>query len=108
MTLFASLITRMGLSQPDAAILLDARPDSVKSWYYGRRSVPAGVIDELVSLNQAIVSEAQAALQEWREAGEPELWAYEYAGEKPYPRWGDMVMAELKCLLPIGTALEAD
>ncbi|GAB5502777.1 hypothetical protein [Pyruvatibacter sp.] len=47
MTLFAATLRLLGLSQQDAAHLLDARIDTIKSWASGRNGVPEGVWDEL-------------------------------------------------------------
>lgn len=46
-TLFSAVLSRLGLSQSEAAELLGVRPDTVKSWAAGRRNVPPGVWDEL-------------------------------------------------------------
>lgn len=47
MTEFKQLLDQCGVSQKGASLLLDVRYDTVKSWYYGRNPVPAGVIADL-------------------------------------------------------------
>ena len=50
MTMIAALITACGLSQSEAANLLNVRRDTVKSWSAGRRTVPVGVTRQLAQL----------------------------------------------------------
>lgn len=47
MTLYASCLSRLGLSQARAAELHGVRLDTVKSWSAGRRAVPPGAWDDL-------------------------------------------------------------
>lgn len=49
-TLFASVISGLGLSQSEAAAFLRVRPDTIKSWGAGRNGVPAGVWEQLHAL----------------------------------------------------------
>lgn len=46
-TLYASCLSRLGLSQARAAELHGVRLDTVKSWSAGRRAVPPGAWDDL-------------------------------------------------------------
>jgi hypothetical protein len=50
MTPYRLLLSRVGLSQADAAALHSVRLDTVKSWCTGRNPVPAGVITDLRAL----------------------------------------------------------
>jgi len=50
MTPYRLLLSRVGLSQADAAALHGVRLDTVKSWCAGRNPAPAGVIAELRAL----------------------------------------------------------
>jgi hypothetical protein len=50
MTPYRLLLSRVGLSQADAAALHGVRLDTVKSWCAGRNPAPAGVIADLRAL----------------------------------------------------------
>lgn len=47
---YALLLQLSGLSQREAALFHDVRPDTVKSWSAGRNEAPAGAITELRDL----------------------------------------------------------
>lgn len=84
MTLFASLLARLGLSQTQAATLLDARLDSVKSWSSGRRNAPDGVLDELAHLNEEVMRLSRESLAAWQKADRPNaLDPFLMVGENP-------------------------
>ena len=55
-TRFAQLLNTCGLSQKGAARLLGVRYDTVKNWYYGRCSVPDGVMSDLESYSEAAMN----------------------------------------------------
>ncbi len=57
-TLYAACLSRVGLSQADAAVLHGCRPDTVKSWCTGRRTVPAGAWDDLRAYEARITGRA--------------------------------------------------
>jgi hypothetical protein len=50
MTPYRLLLSRVGLSQADAAALHGVRLDTVKSWCAGRNPAPAGVVGDLRAL----------------------------------------------------------
>jgi hypothetical protein len=54
MTAFATLMQRCGLSQREAAELLEVRLDTVKSWSSGRNPVRLAIINELRELYRKI------------------------------------------------------
>src|SRR5690348_9736691 len=62
MTAFALLLHLCGLSQREAAVFLDARADTIKSWASGRRSPPEAVLTDLVDLHGKIETAADEAL----------------------------------------------
>lgn len=61
-TAFALLLDRCGLSHREAAVLLEVRPDTVKSWSAGRNRPPAGVLADLRRLYAAIERAAAEAV----------------------------------------------
>lgn len=52
-TLFAGALRFLGLSQPEAADMLQVREQQVKNWAAGRSRVPAGVWGELGAFARA-------------------------------------------------------
>jgi len=69
MTLFASILAGLGLSQSEAAGYLDVRLDTVKSWSAGRNRVPDGVWTHLHALAERQEEAAQAIMDAWEESG---------------------------------------
>jgi len=72
-TLYAACISRLGLSQAQAAVLHNVRIDTVKSWASGRNRVPAGAWDDLRAHEAAIVDRSEAMREAWTAAGSPPL-----------------------------------
>lgn len=72
MTLFASILAGLGLSQSEAAAFLECRPDTVKSWGAGRNPVPDGVWEQLHALFDRQEIAATQIYEAWREGGEPD------------------------------------
>lgn len=76
MTPYRLLLSRVGLSQADAATLHQVRLDTVKSWCAGRSRAPAGVIAELRALyarQKQAAAEALEMIAERPEVGQIEL-----------------------------------
>ena len=71
MTPYRLLLSRVGLSQADAAALHKVRLDTVKSWCAGRNPAPAGVFAELRALYARQKQAADEALKAI--AGLPEV-----------------------------------
>lgn len=71
MTLFATILQSLGLSQAEAAAYLNVRPDTVKSWSAGRNPVRSGVYSELRALAVKQRTAAVEAFKAWREAKKP-------------------------------------
>lgn len=69
-TLYAACLSRLGLSQSEAAALHKVRLDTVKSWSAGRNPVPAGAWDELRGYEAEIVDRSEAIREAWEDAGE--------------------------------------
>ncbi len=63
MTPYRLLLSRVGLSQADAATLHQVRLDTIKSWCAGRARAPVGVIAELRTLYARQKNAAAEALQ---------------------------------------------
>lgn len=63
MTPYRLLLSRVGLSQADAATLHQVRLDTIKSWCAGRARAPVGVIAELRTLYKRQKKAAAEALQ---------------------------------------------
>lgn len=70
-TLYAACLSRLGLSQAEAAALHNVRIDTVKSWSAGRNPVPAGVWDDLRDVEAKVVDRSEAIREAWEDAGEP-------------------------------------
>lgn len=69
-TLYAACLSRLGLSQFEAAALHGVRLDTVKSWSSGRNRVPAGAWSDLRTLEAHIVNRSEAIREAWEDAGE--------------------------------------
>lgn len=63
MTPYRLLLSRVGLSQADAATLHQVRLDTIKSWCGGRRGAPPGALAELRALHAQQKQAAAEALQ---------------------------------------------
>lgn len=72
-TLYAACLSRLGLSQPEAASLHGVRLDTVKSWSAGRNRVPQGAWDELRARELEIVDRSEAIREVWEAQGLPQL-----------------------------------
>jgi hypothetical protein len=68
--LYAACLSRLGLSQTEAAALHGVRLDTVKSWSGGRNQVPNGAWQNLRDYEAAIVDRSEAIREEWEDAGE--------------------------------------
>ena len=76
MSPYRLLLSRVGLSQADAASLHQVRLDTIKSWCAGRARAPAGVISELRALygrQKRAAAEALQMIAERPEVGQIEL-----------------------------------
>ncbi len=71
MTPFPILLQLSGLSHQEAANFLVVRPDTVKSWSSGRRTVPQGAVDKLCGLIAAQDRAAGEAIAQIAELTEP-------------------------------------
>lgn len=69
-TIYAACLSRLGLSQAEAATLHGVRLDTVKSWSSGRNPVPQGAWADLRQLEAAIVDRSEAIREAWEDAGE--------------------------------------
>lgn len=63
-TLYAACLSRLGLSQTEAASLHSVRLDTVKSWSSGRNTPPPGAFDDLREYEAGIVSDAEALFEQ--------------------------------------------
>lgn len=72
-TLYAACLSRLGLTQVEAAVLHGVRPDTVKNWAVGRRTVPQPAWDDLRALEEAIVDRSEAMREIWDAAGSPSI-----------------------------------
>lgn len=70
-SLYAACLSRLGLSQAEAAVLHGVRIDTVKSWSAGRNRVPDGAWDDLRACSDAIAERADAMLEAWDAQGQP-------------------------------------
>lgn len=85
-TLYAACLSRLGLSQAEAAALHKVRLDTVKSWSSGRNRVPDGAWEDLRDLEAKIVNQSEAVRELWEDNGEPLHVA-------PHARDGQSLMA---------------
>lgn len=72
-TLYAACLSRLGLSQAEAAALHGVGLQTVKHWSSGRRPAPEGVWDDLRAYEARIVDRAGAMLEAWEEQGSPPI-----------------------------------
>lgn len=70
-TLYAACLSRLGLSQAEAAAFHSVGLQSVKNWCSGRSSPPAGVWDELREYEARIVDLSEAMRSAWEEDSRP-------------------------------------
>lgn len=71
-TLYAACLSRLGLTQSEAAKLHgNVRIDTVKSWSSGRNRVPEGAWEDLRDYEAKIVDRSEATREAWKDAGEP-------------------------------------
>lgn len=69
-TIYAACLSRLGLSQAEAAGIHSVRLDTVKSWSSGRNPVPPGAWDDLREYERRIVDRAEEIREVWEDAGE--------------------------------------
>lgn len=69
-TLYAACLSRLGLSQAEAASLHGAGLSTIKHWTAGRRDVPDGVWQELRDYEAQIVDRSETIREVWEDAGE--------------------------------------
>lgn len=69
-TLYAACLSRLGLSQSEAASWHGVRLDTVKSWSAGRNPVPDGAWADLRGYEAKIVDRSEAIREAWEDAGE--------------------------------------
>ncbi|MDP9195226.1 MAG: hypothetical protein M3O22_00380 [Pseudomonadota bacterium] len=62
-TVFQILLQSCGLSHREAAEFLDVRPDTIKSWSSGRRAVPEGAVNQILTLLKAQAKAAQETVR---------------------------------------------
>jgi len=70
-TLYAACLSRLGLSQIEAARLHNVSINTVKSWSAGRNGVPQGIWDELRGYESQIIDGAEELRERWQDAGSP-------------------------------------
>lgn len=69
-TLYAACLSRLGLSQTEAATLHGVRIDTIKSWCSGRNPVPSGAWSDLRTYEAKVVDRSEAIREAWEDAGE--------------------------------------
>ncbi|MFA5580495.1 MAG: hypothetical protein WDA25_00920 [Paracoccaceae bacterium] len=69
-TLYSACLSRLGLSQVEAAALHDVGLPTVKHWAAGRRPVPDGIWDDLRGYEARIIDASEAAREAWEDGGE--------------------------------------
>lgn len=72
-TLYAACLSRLGLSQSEAATLHNVSFDTVKSWASGRNRLPPGIWDELRAAEARIADGAEEFRERWDNAGSPPI-----------------------------------
>lgn len=80
-TLFAACLSRLGLSQAQAANYLGVSLPSIKGWSSGRNPVPKGIWNELRQYEAKIIDRSETIREIWEDAGEPETIAAQYENE---------------------------
>lgn len=101
-----------GLSQREAAALLDVRLDTVGKAMIGRGRVPPGWLAELRALHQRQSHAAEQAYQLWRDAGEPReielgIASDDYEAQQPPLGW-PCVGAQMAVMRLLWERLPAD
>ena len=97
-TPYAAALSRLCLSQAQAASLHRVRPDTVKSWSAGRNPVPDGAWDDLRAIEAERADFVDDALAAWRSNGAPVTVAINAAEGADMSR-----LAMLALALPAGT-----
>ncbi|QIG79975.1 helix-turn-helix domain-containing protein [Stakelama tenebrarum] len=69
-TIYAACLSRLGLSQSEAASRHGVRIDTVKSWSAGRNPVPQGAWDDLRAYEAQIVDRSEGIREAWESNGE--------------------------------------
>lgn len=64
-TVYAACLSRLGLSQAEAAALHGVRPDTVKSWSAGRNPVPEGAWNDLRGYEGQLAERSDVMLEAW-------------------------------------------
>jgi hypothetical protein len=99
-TLYAACLSRLGLSQTEAARLHDnIRLDTVKSWSSGRNPAPSWAFDDLRKIEAQIVDGSEALREMWPESAPIEINDSE-AGHLPLMATADFI---LNCTAPVDT-----
>ena len=70
-TLYAACLSRLGLSQAEAAALHNVALATVKSWATGRNRIPQGVWDEFRGYETKIINGAEEMREQWIKYGSP-------------------------------------
>jgi hypothetical protein len=94
-TLYATCLSRLGLSQAEAVSLHNLGANglsTVKQWASGRRKPPPGIWDELRNYEARIVDRSEAAREAWQEAGEPLLVEAVFADDLALMGYADFVL----------------
>jgi hypothetical protein len=72
-SLYAACLSRLGLSQTEAARLHDVDVSTIKQWSSGRRSPPPGIWGELQGHEAQIVDGSEELRERWERAGSPPI-----------------------------------
>jgi len=70
-TLYSACLSRLGLSQTEAAVLHKVRTDMIKSWSTGCSCVPDEAWEDLRDYEAKIIDSSEQVREMWREQGEP-------------------------------------
>lgn len=92
-TLFAACLSRLGLSQSQAADYLGPSINTIKSWSSGRNPVPKGIWDELRQYEAKIIDRSETIREIWEDAGEPETIAPQYENEIALIAMADFILS---------------
>lgn len=71
-TLFAACLSRLGLSQSQAADYLEVSLSSIKGWSSGRNPVPKNIWNELRQYEAKIIYHSELIREIWENGGKPE------------------------------------
>lgn len=93
-TVYAACLSRIGLSQPEAAAMHGVRLDTVKSWGAGRNPVPQGAWDDLRRREALIVARAESIREAWEDAGETRNISVQWADDVGLLGLADFVLTE--------------